>query len=239
MSESLYIVMPAYNEEENIETVIEEWYSIVEKYNGDGKSRLVIIDDGSKDKTYDIMKEYMKEKTLFVPLSRENEGHGATVLFGYEYALENGADYVFQTDSDGQTRPEEFHEFWKMREQYDLVIGHRNKRADGILRVFVTKILKMVIRVCFGISITDANTPFRLIKANVLKEEIKYIPSKYNLSNVLLSVLCTKHGRRIKYIPITFRQRQGGVNSINFIRIFKIGKQAVCDFRKINRSLKN
>ena len=230
--------MPAYNEEENIKTVIEEWYPIVEKYNGDGKSRLVIIDDGSKDKTYEIMKECLKEKPLLVPLSKENTGHGATVLFGYEYALENGADYVFQTDSDGQTRPEEFHEFWEIREQYDLVIGHRNKRADGCLRVLVTKILKIVVRVCFGVSVTDANTPFRLMEAHMLSEEIKFIPPKYNLSNVLLAVLYTKHNRRIKYVPITFRPRQGGVNSINFIRIFKIGKQAVCDFRKISRSLK-
>lgn len=239
MNDSLYIIMPAYNEEETIKTVIEEWYPIVEQYNGDGASRLVIVDDGSEDKTYDIVKGCLNEKLLLAPLSKENAGHGATVLFGYEYALENGADYVFQTDSDGQTRPEEFHKFWEMREKYDLVIGHRNKREDGPLRVLVTKVLKIVVKVCFGVSVTDANTPFRLMKAHTLREEIKFIPPKYNLSNVLLTVLYTKHNRRIKYIPITFRPRQGGVNSINFTRIFKIGKQAVSDFRKINRSLKD
>ena len=51
----LYIVIPAYNEEANIEQCIRDWYPIVEKYNGGGKSRLVIIDDGSKDKTYAVM----------------------------------------------------------------------------------------------------------------------------------------------------------------------------------------
>ena len=53
----LYIIIPAYNEEKNIKNVIVDWYPIVEKYNGNGKSRLVVIDDGSKDKTYEIMKK--------------------------------------------------------------------------------------------------------------------------------------------------------------------------------------
>lgn len=238
MNDSLYIVIPAYNEEENIKAVIDDWYPIVERYNGNGRSRLVIIDDGSKDSTYTIMQEYARTHPLFEPITKQNGGHGATVLYGYFYALEQGADYVFQTDSDGQTLPEEFHEFWKLREQYDMVIGHRNKREDGSSRVFVTKVLKLVVRICFGVSITDVNTPFRLMNAEVLKEEIVYEPENFNLSNVLLTVLYAKHGRTMKFIPITFRPRQGGVNSINMKRIFKIGKQALKDFKTINRSLK-
>ena len=236
--ETLYIVIPAYNEEENIKMVIDDWYPIVEKYNGNGMSRLVIIDDGSKDRTYEIMQQYAKERKYFEPITKANGGHGATVLYGYHYALKKGADYVFQTDSDGQTLPEEFHKFWEMREQYDMVIGHRNKREDGSSRVFVTKVLKLVVQICFGVSITDVNTPFRLMKADVLKEELQYEPKDFNLSNVLLSVLYAKHGRTMKFIPITFRPRQGGINSINMRHIFKIGKQAVSDFREINRSLK-
>lgn len=238
MDDSLYIVIPAYNEEENIKAVIDDWYPIVEQYNGNGRSRLVIIDDGSKDSTYSIMQEYAKNRPLFEPLTKQNGGHGATVLYGYFYALEQGADYVFQTDSDGQTLPEEFHEFWKLRKQYDMVIGHRNKREDGSSRVFVTKVLKLVVRICFGVSITDVNTPFRLMNTEVLKEEIAYEPADFNLSNVLLTVLYAKHGRTMKFIPITFRPRQGGVNSINMKRIFKIGRQALKDFKTINRSLK-
>lgn len=237
--ESLYIVLPAYNEEENIRSVIDDWYPIVEQYHGDGKSRLVIVDDGSKDDTYRIMEEYAKERPLFVPITKPNGGHGATVLYAYQYALEQGADYVFQTDSDRQTLPSEFHEFWEQREQYDMVIGHRCKREDGSSRVFVTKVLKMVIRLCFGVKITDANTPYRLMNSRVLAEEIKYEPKDFNLSNVLLSVLYAKHGRSVKFIPITFRPRQGGVNSINMKKIFKIGEQAWSDFRAINRSLKD
>ena len=58
--EKLYIVIPAYNEETNIEQCINEWYPVVEKYNGEGNSRLVIIDDGSKDNTFSVMRNMRK-----------------------------------------------------------------------------------------------------------------------------------------------------------------------------------
>ena len=118
----LYIIMPAYNEEQNIENVIVDWYSIVEKYNGNGKSRLVVIDDGSKDRTYEIVKKCAENRPLLIPITKQNSGHGGTVLYGYQYALKNDADYVFQTDSDGQTIAEEFHQFWEQKEQFDMLI---------------------------------------------------------------------------------------------------------------------
>ena len=236
--DKLYIVIPAYNESANIETVIEEWYPIVEAHNGNGESRLLIIDDGSKDDTYAIIQKCSEEKPLIQPITKPNSGHGATVLYGYRCALEQGAEYIFQTDSDGQTRPEEFENFWQQREQNDMVIGWRNTREDGASRVFVTRTLKLVIRLCFGVSVTDANTPFRLMKAQTLSQYIDQIPQDFNLSNVILSVIYAKRGCAVKYIPITFRPRQGGVNSINMKRIFKIGKQALKDFRQINKALR-
>ena len=99
--DKLYLVMPAYNEEENIGQVIADWYPVVEQIGGD--SRLVVLDDGSKDRTYSILKDACAEHPLLVPVKKENQGHGATVLYGYRYALEQEPDYIFQTDSDGQT----------------------------------------------------------------------------------------------------------------------------------------
>ena len=64
------------------------------------------------------------------------------------------------------------------------------------------------------------------------------MPEKFNLSNVIISVIYAKKKYNVKYIPITFRPRQGGVNSINLKKIFKIGVQAMKDFRKINKTLK-
>lgn len=235
---TLYIIIPAYNEEKTILQVINDWYPIVEAHNENESSRLIIIDDGSRDSTYNIMQEYAKTKPLLLPLTKPNSGHGATVLYGYHYALDHGVDYIFQTDSDGQTLPSEFEPFWSQREQFDMVIGWRNNRQDGISRIFVTNTLKLVIRLCFGVAVTDANTPYRLMKANTLSKYIGLIPKDFNLSNVLLSVIYAKKALKVKYIPITFQPRQGGVNSINLKRIFGIGRRAVKDFWRINKSLR-
>lgn len=234
--DKLYIIIPAYNEEETIKQVIDDWYPIVEKIQND--SRLVIVNDGSKDNTYQIMQEYAKTRPLLVPITKENGGHGATVLYGYNYALKNKADYIFQTDSDGQTLPDEFWEFWEQKEKYDMIIGYRNKREDGVSRIFVTKTLKLVLKICFHVTVTDANTPFRLMKADTLSKHISLVPKDFNLSNVIISVIYAKKGLKTKFIPITFRPRQGGVNSINLPKIFKIGKQAVKDFKEINLAIK-
>ena len=234
--DKLYIVIPAYNEQDNIDEVVKDWYPVVEKTGAD--SRLVVIDDGSKDATYEKLLTLAKDRPQLTPVHKENGGHGATVLFGYNYAIENGADYIFQTDSDGQTLPAEFEEFWNLRKDYDMVIGHRKGRQDGFSRVFVTKVLKAVCLLCFHVNVQDANTPFRLMKAESLKKEIVNIPKDYNLANVIVSVLFIKKGYQVKYLPITFRPRQGGVNSINFKKITKIGQKALKDFIRINKIMK-
>lgn len=234
--DNLYIIMPAYNEEANIRTVIAEWYPVIEKIGNN--SKLVIIDDGSKDNTHEIMLEEAKTKPNFIPITKKNSGHGGTVLYGYQYAVNAGADYVFQTDSDGQTVAKEFWKFWKKRHDYDMLIGNRKDREDGFSRILVTKTLKLVIMICFHVNITDANTPYRLMEGTVLKENLKFIPEKYHLSNVLLSVIYAKKQLSVRYLPITFRPRQGGTNSINIKSIIKIGQKALKDFVTINRNLR-
>ena len=80
--------MPAYNEAENIETTIRQWYPIVDKLSQGGvDSKLVIANDGSKDNTFSIMKGLKDRYPLFEPLDKPNSGHGATVLYLYRYAL--------------------------------------------------------------------------------------------------------------------------------------------------------
>lgn len=236
--DSLYIIIPAYNEEANLKTVIDQWYPVVEAHSGGGKSRLVIIDDGSKDGTFALLEESARERPLLVPLHKANSGHGATVLYGYQYALQAGADYIFQTDSDGQTLPEEFPPFWAARQQQDMVIGWRNARQDGLARVVVTWVLQQVIRLCFHVKVTDANTPYRLMKAETLGRYIGMVPEGFNLSNVLIATIYEKKGLATLYLPITFRPRQGGENSINLKSIFRIGKKALSDFRALNKALK-
>lgn len=232
----LYIVIPAYNEEMNIENVVEEWHQIVSQVGEE--SRLVVFDDGSKDQTYSRLKALEEQYPQLQAVTKANSGHGATLLYAYEYALSAGADYIFQTDSDGQTLASEFYEFWENRLLHPAIIGYRQHRQDGWSRVFVTKVLKLVLRIIFRIKVTDANTPYRLFQRLTLERYLPLIPENFNLSNVLLTVLMLDQGEDVLFLPITFRPRQGGKNSINLRRIFKIGRQALKDFRQIRNSLK-
>lgn len=235
--ESIYFVMPAYNEAENIEEVVKMWYPVVEKC---GKSsRLVIANDGSKDNTFEIMTRLKEKYPLFIPIDKENSGHGATVLYLYRYAIKNGADYIFQTDSDGQTNPDEFWQFYDNRNKYDFQIGYRKGRQDGGSRIFVTKTLRLVVWMMFHEWVTDANTPFRLMKTERLKEILKVVPEDFFLCNVAISAIAVKWKESIKFYKITFKPRQGGINSINMKRIFKIGWKAIGDFKMINDNLKS
>lgn len=203
----------------------------------DVDASLVIANDGSKDNTFEKMQELQQKYPYFVPLNKANSGHGATLLYLYRYAMDHGADYIFQTDSDGQTDPNEFWPMWQERKEYDLQVGHRNTREDGFSRVVVTKVLKLVVGLTFGVIVTDANTPFRLMKVSAIKPILAQIPQDFFLSNVAISAIAVKNKVKSRWIPITFRPRQGGVNSINLRRIFKIGVKAVGDLYRINRSL--
>jgi len=236
----VYIVMPAYNEAQNIETTVRQWYPVAEKLHGAGvDARLVIANDGSRDDTFGIMERLKVSHPLFEPLDKPNSGHGATVLYLYRYAIINGADYVFQTDSDGQTSPDEFWQMWEDRDRYDFQIGHRTGRRDGIGRVFVARTLRMVVWLMFHVWVTDANTPFRLMRTDKLQRIMDVIPGDYGLCNVAISAIATKWNYRIGWHKITFKPRQGGVNSINMRRIFRIGWKALSDFREINRNLQD
>lgn len=238
MEDILYIVMPAYNEAENIEDVISQWHPICEKINAEGNTaKLVIANDGSKDNTYQILQKLQAKFPHLIPINKPNSGHGATVLYLYRYSIEKNATYVFQTDSDGQTLPEEFWQFWEHRKKFDFQIGTRGGRQDGAGRVLVTKTLRLVVWLMFHVWVKDANTPFRLMNAERLQVLMKYIPDDFFLANVAVSAIAIKKNERIAWYPITFRPRQGGVNSINMKRIFKIGMHALKDFRVINKQV--
>ena len=233
----LYIVIPAYNEEANIGDVIESWYPIIEKHDGGGKSRLVIIDDGSKDRTLEIMQEAAKTKPMLVALTKKNKGHGATILYGYKYAIEQGADYIFHTDSDGQTLPEEFEPFWEKRNDYDMIAGWRRGRQDGFSRKVITKVLRWTVKLIFRIALRDVNVPYRLMKAEILRKWIGLVPEDYYLTNIAIMAIFGRVGARILSIPITFRPRQGGKSTVNVWKIGGIGVQALRDFRKLDRKI--
>ena len=235
--DTLYIVMPAYNESEGIVDTITQWYPIVERVGGN--SRLVVVDDGSKDATLEILRQYARSHPLLMPLTKPNGGHGPALIFGYGYAVKRNADYVFQTDSDGQTSPREFWQMWEKREQYDAQFGNRTVRGDGRDRAFVESTLCKIVHHYFKVDVPDANAPFRLMSRAFLETYLPSIPVDYNLPNVMLVVFGAYRHDRIRFVPITFDVRRTGTNSINVGKIVGIGWRALSDFRRFRAELRS
>ena len=229
----VFFIIPAYNEQENIEKMVTDWYPIVSIIE-DG--HLVVINDGSKDNTYVMLQRLAENKPRLIVLSKENGGHGDTLLFGYRYAIECGADWIFQTDSDGQTKAEEFLGFWELRDKYDAIFGYRKKRGDGAKRKFVEDVLCFVLRIIFGLKIPDANCPFRLMRAHNVAKYIRRLPEHYFLPNVMLTVFFVKYDR-VRFKEVTFENRKAGSGSINIKKIIKIGMKSIADFWNFKKSM--
>lgn len=237
MKKSLYIVMPAYNEEENIEQVIKAWYPLIEEEDRADTSRLVVADSGSSDRTHEILMELQKNYPKLQILVDTEKQHGPKVLALYKYAIAQGADYIFQTDSDGQTDPMEFENFWKMIEEYDLIIGNRTARGDGKSRAYVEKVVCLLLRIYFGVKVPDANAPFRLMKADIVNKYINRMPDDYNIPNIMFTTYFKYYDEKMLFKEISFRPRQAGNNSINIPRIMEIGWKALGDFRRFKREM--
>ena len=233
----LYVVIPAYNEEQNIERCVEDWYPVVEGHNEDGESRLVIVNDGSKDRTFEKLQALAESRPLLLPLTKKNGGHGSAVLHGYRYAIEHGAEWIFQTDSDGQTDPAEFEPFWEKRTEYDALIGNRTVRGDGKDRKMVENVVCFLLKMIFGVKVQDANAPFRLMKAELVGKYIGKLPEDFNLPNIMFTTYFVYFKEKVLFLPISFRPRKAGKNSINLKKIVKIGWKAVGDFRRLRREI--
>ena len=235
-SEKLYVVMPAYNEEENIESLVEQWYPILKFVIKE--SKLVIADAGSVDKTHKILVNLKKKYPQLEIVSKSLKQHGPKVIYLYKYAIKNNADWIFQTDSDGQTNPLEFEEFWKLRNKYDVILGNRTVRGDGKSRAFVEKVVCFLLKLYFGVKVRDANAPFRLMKASVVNKYINNFKEDYNLPNIMMTTYFSYYKEKLTFREITFKPRQGGVNSINIPKIVKIGWNALSDFSNFKKGMK-
>lgn len=235
--DSLYIVMPAYNEEANIEAVVKDWYKILE--GKDPASRLVVADSGSTDSTHELLVKMQENYPQLEILTDCEKQHGPKLLALYQYAIDQKADYIFQTDSDGQTDPGEFDKFWELRGRYEAVVGKRPVRGDGASRLFVEKVLCFLLQLNFGVRVPDANAPFRLMKRGLVARHIDRFPENYDIPNAVFTAFFVYFKENITFLDITFKPRQGGTNSINVKRIIQIGKKAVSDFYGFRKALKN
>jgi dolichol-phosphate mannosyltransferase len=235
--ENVYIIIPAYNEEDTIESVISEWHPVVCQISSG--SRLIIINDGSKDSTAQKVRNLESRCEYLTLVDKRNSGHGPSCLVGYKYALSRRADWVFQTDSDGQTLASEFESFWADRKKADFLIGYRTVRGDGVTRWLVSRALRLSILAIFRTYIRDSNVPFRLMKTSRLGRYLDIVPGDFFLANSLLTVLLAKGKENILWKQITFRSRQGGVPTVPLGGFFALGVRILRDFHRFNQANKN
>ena len=162
MTKKIIVIIPVYNEEKLINEVIDDWNELKKKVNFD----LLFINDGSKDKTHQIIKDRLNDLPYIKLLNKTNEGHGPTIIQGYNYAIKRNYDFIFQTDSDLQFKSKDFHKLWDKRHLSDeIILGYRKKRNDSFLRVFLSKVwLKLFIFIISQKLLKDPNVPYRLIK---------------------------------------------------------------------------
>ena len=210
------VVMPAYNEAGCIRQVCTEWLALLNQL---GRGELIVVNDGSTDATGFILDRLAVEFSRMRVVHQENAGHGAAIRRGYAKALEVGCDWIFQVDSDRQFEPAEMFKLWSLRDRFEFLLGVRSDRKDALLRRLLSRGHRILITLLFGVNIRDPNTPFRLMRSDLLSILLKLIPEKTFAPNVFLSILATKCGCRSNEVPVRHLPRASGRGSIRIGRL--------------------
>ncbi|MGI8436010.1 MAG: glycosyltransferase family 2 protein [Chthoniobacterales bacterium] len=229
----LIAVMPVYNEEASIGGVIREW---MEAFRAEGIShRLLAINDGSRDQTLALLESLAAEfPDRLLVIDHPNTGHGRSCRRGYERALAERAPWIYQLDSDGQCDPIYFPEFWRSRLKADCVFGLRVVRDDGLVRKSISSFCRLAVAIVTGRDLKDPNVPYRLMKRSALDLALRQVPADFDLQNIALT-LALKRQPSLKwiYLPIRFRARRGGENSIHLGRIIRMGAAMLREIHRV------
>ena len=224
---TLSIVMPIYNEEECIAEVVHDIHStILSKLPG---SELLAVNDGSQDSTPQILDELAEHLPQVIPYHKENGGHGDALLYGLKRAT---GRYIFLTDSDGQTNPEDFWSLWDRRHSMDFVSGVRSERHDPLHRLLLTRLLRFGIVILFGAHCSDANVPFKLFKSDFWQRVSPLIPSDTLTPSLFLCLAAKRCLNGIEEVNIRHLPRATGTCTI---RHFKLVRFCVRAFLQILR----
>lgn len=234
--EKLFIIIPCYNEQDNISKAISDYNKIISEFEN---GKVLLINDGSKDNTEDVIREKIKNKPQIELINKANSGHGPTCLYGYNLAIEKGADYIFQVDSDNQNKSEDFWKLWSEKNYGEFVFGNRKPRNDGFFRKIVTFILRSSIFLIFRVKVKDPNVPFRLMNAHILAKYIKIIPSEMFIVNTLISTLLISNNENLRWVDVEFNKREKGKNSISIIPVLKLSTKIYRELIWLKRNMKN
>lgn len=210
----LSVVAPAYNEEANIEAVIRYWQKVLQ--GCDYISEIVIGNDGSTDRTREILEGLAKEfPNLRVVNSQKNGGYG-DALFKAVYA--SRGKYVVTIDSDGQFDLADYKLLLEecLKGQFDAVTGYRMGKKDTFLRVLADRVLNFIVRMLFGLKFKDTNCALKIFKGEMIRDmkiEAMFYPTP---TETLLRLV--QADAKIGQVGISHTERAGGKSHLKLFR---------------------
>lgn len=216
---SMSIVFPAYNEESNIETAVNAAREVLKKYAR--SYEVVVVNDGSKDRTGEIIDRLAQEDAAIVPLHLpQNCGYGRALCSGLYKAR---CDYIFFSDSDLQFDLNEINKLIEWIHDYDIVAGYREKRADPLHRKINAWAWNKLVRLLLGVKVKDIDCAFKLFKRKVF-DTIK-LDSAGALVNTEMFALAAQNKFTVKEVPVSHYLRtqgqQTGANPKVILKAFR------------------
>lgn len=161
------VVYPTYNEEGIIREVVKDTADVLSNMNN--KWEILVVNDGSTDRTTQILEQLSAENSNIVTINHEqNKGYASAAKTGMKMAK---GEVVIIIDSDGQQDPNDIPCFIaKMDEGYDIVVGWKKDRKDSLLRIFLSKVYNWIFRFLFSLKLHDVDCGFRALKREVAQK---------------------------------------------------------------------
>lgn len=206
--DSISVFFPTYNEEGNIKNTVIKAVKVLEK--GFKKWEIIIVNDGSKDRTKEIADELGKKDLRIRVISHpENRGYGASLQSGFYNSKYN---WIAFTDSDGQFDFSEIDIFIKKQAETnsDLVIGYYKKRQVSKFKIITSKMWEISVMILFGLSVKDIDCGFKLLKKDVIKKIPKLESERGAFISSEFLIKAKKAGFKIVEVAVTHYPRTQG-----------------------------
>lgn len=227
------IVIPTYNEAENIENLINKLHSIVPE------THILVVDDSSPDGTAAIVdKIKQNDDRVHLIVRAKKMGLGTAYCHGFKYCLEKGFDAIFEMDADFSHDPNEIPNFLREIESNDLIIGSRYITGVNVInwplrRLILSYGANLYTRIITGMPVKDATGGFKCFRAGKLKEiDLDSIKSNGYGFQIEMNYRMWRNGAKIKEIPIIFVDRRSGVSKMNksiiYEAVFLVWKLKFC-----------
>lgn len=212
------ILIPTYNEIENIEKIIRKVFSLPEPFH------ILIIDDGSPDGTAQKVKQLQQEfsDTLFILERNGKQGLGKAYIAGFKWSIERKYDFIFEMDADFSHNPDDLIRLYEAcKNNADVSVGSRYVRGGKVVnwpfnRIFISYGASVYVRLITWMPVKDCTAGFVCYKREVLEaidlDNIKFIGYAFQIE---MKYTAWRKGFKIKEVPITFVDRTEGVSKMS------------------------